>query len=235
MSSTSEQRDGFNTASAVTRSLLGWGVVVGPFYLVAGLVLALTREGFDFAQHPLSLLMLGELGWLQALNLILSGLMTIAAALGFMRAMRGSRAAGWAGGLIGGYGICLIASGIFPPDPMAGFPPGATPSEPTTSGMLHFAFGAIGFLLLVAACFVVAAWCARREETSWAWYSRASGAVVVLGFAAGGFMPSPVFAVVLLWIAVVAIWAWLAAASVHLYRTVPHPDAQRRSAAAGTI
>ncbi|WP_434591336.1 hypothetical protein [Brevibacterium sp. 1718] len=35
--------DGLDVRAAVTRSMLGWGVVAGPFYIVFGLILALTR------------------------------------------------------------------------------------------------------------------------------------------------------------------------------------------------
>ena len=42
------------------RSLLGYGVVAGLFYLIAGITIGLTRDGFDFGRHPLSLLMLGD-------------------------------------------------------------------------------------------------------------------------------------------------------------------------------
>jgi hypothetical protein len=45
---------GFDRRAAVTRSLLGWGVVAGPFYLVFGLILALTRPGFDVGHDALS-------------------------------------------------------------------------------------------------------------------------------------------------------------------------------------
>lgn len=225
MSPATQRRDGFDGAAALTRSLLGWGVVAGVFYLVVGTTLALTREGFDITRYPLSLLMLGDFGWIQRLNLILTGLMTLAAALGFTRAMRGPKAGVWAGVLVGGFGTCLVAGGIFAPDPMPGFPAGAAPSEPSLSGMLHFAFGGIGFLLLAAAPFVVARWCARRRETSLAVYSRISGVVIVAGFASGAVLPTPRLGVLSLWIVVLAIWAWLATASVHLYRTLPNPDA----------
>lgn len=224
---TSEQA-GFDSAAAITRSLLGWGVVAGIFYLAVGIVLALTRDGFDITRHPLSLLMLGDLGWIQALNLILSGIMTIAAAVGFARAMRWP---GLAGLLIGGYGTCLVASGIFPPDPIAGFPKGAAPGEASTGGILHLAFGGIGFLLLAAAAFVVAAWCRRRSEAGWATYSSASGSIVIAGFVGGAALSTQAIGIGLLWIAVVAGWSWLAAASIHIYRTVPHPDLHRRAPA----
>lgn len=39
-------------AAAVTRSLLGYGVVAGPFYVVVGLIQGLTRRGFDLLRLP---------------------------------------------------------------------------------------------------------------------------------------------------------------------------------------
>jgi len=229
MSETAARRgDGFDGAAAITRSLLGWGVVAGIFYLATGIILGLTRTGFDFGQHALSQLMLGDFGWAQALNLVLSGLMTLAAALGAARAMRGSRAATAAGVLVAVFAVCLVASAIFPPDPMAGFPEGTASDQATLSGLLHLVFGAIGFVSLAAAAFVVATWSARRGQTRWALYSRASGIVVTLGFVAGAAFSAGTLGVVFLWIAVVTGWAWLAVTSVALYRTVPHPDAHRR-------
>lgn len=223
METTEPRCDGFNSAAAITRSLLGWGVVAGVFYLITGVTLGLTRPGFDFGRHDLSLLMLGDYGWLQVVNLILSGLMTIAAAIGVWRATRGSRGATAAGVLIGIFGGCLVASAIFPPDPTAGFPAGSTADKASLSGLLHLAFGAIGYLSLAAAAFVIAGWLARRTENRRARYSRAGGVVVVLGFVAGAAFSAGTLGVVFLWIAVVAGWGWLAATSVYLYRTVPHP------------
>ena len=60
-------------------------MLAGVVYLIAGVALALTREGFDLTRHPLRLLMLGERGWLQRANLGVSGLITITAAVGFAR------------------------------------------------------------------------------------------------------------------------------------------------------
>lgn len=220
--------EAFDGAAAVTRSLLGYGVVAGAFYLVVGVVLALTRDGFDLSQHPLSLLMLGEHGWMQAANLIVTGLMVLAAAYGFIRAMRGSAGAGRAGTLLGIYGVCFVASGLFPPDPMAGFPPGGAGAEGSLSGVLHFAFGAVAFLCLAAAAFVLGGWHARRGDRRRAMYSRIGGAVVLIGFMAGGALATQTAGVVTLWVAVVAGWVWLALASIDLYKTVPHPDIHRR-------
>jgi hypothetical protein len=208
----------FDTGAAVTRSLLGWGVVAGPFYLVVGLVLALTRPGFDLTRHPLSLLMLGDGGWLQITNIVLSGVMVLAAALGFARATTRT-----AGGLLGAYGVGLVLSGIFPPNPMNGFPVGAAQTG-TFSGVMHLVGGAVGFLALSAAAFAAGGWFARRGDRTAALYSRTSGAVVVLAFISGAALSVVPAGVALLWLAVVAGWAWLLVASVRAYRTVPHPD-----------
>jgi hypothetical protein len=220
---------GFDAGAAVTRSILGWGVVAGPFYLLVGTILAATRDGFDLSRHQLSLLMLGEGGWLQRTNLILSGLMTLAAAVGFWRVSRlpdvpRARAVYVAGLLVGVYGLGLLGSGTFAPDPMRGFPPGAA-EVATASGIAHLAFGVVQFVALAAAAFVLARGLGGRMT----WYSRATGAVILVGFAGGAALATSSAGVALLWLAVVAGWAWLLVTSIHLYRLVPHPDADRRA------
>jgi hypothetical protein len=193
--------------AAVTRSLLGYGVLAGPFYVIVSVVQGLTRSGFDFTRHDWSLLANGSLGWIQIANLVLSGLMTVAAAVGMHRAVggRGPR-------LVAAYGVGLVLAGVFVADPMNGFPGPST--GVSWHGMLHLVAGAVAFLCLIAACFVFA----RRFAP---WYSRATGVlfglsfvgvtsgsdspVIVLGFTAG----------------VLLAWAWLAALSVHLYRGTP--------------
>ena len=60
-------------AGNVTRSLLGYLAIAGPFYVVVSLAQALTRHGFDLARDEWSLLALGRLGWIQQANLILEG------------------------------------------------------------------------------------------------------------------------------------------------------------------
>jgi hypothetical protein len=156
MSGSGKRVEGFDGAAAVTRSLLGYGVVAGVLYLGVGLVLALTRDGFDLAAHPLSVLSLGERGWMQRANFAVTGLMTIAAA----------------------------------------------------------------------------GWLAARGLEGWAGRSRVAAALIVVGFVGGAVASGAATGatgVVLLWIAVLVGWGWLAAASVTVYRTVPHPDADRRA------
>ena len=60
-------------------------------------------------------------------------------------------------------------------------------------------------------------------------WSRIGGVVVIVAFLAGGALSSGPAGVALLWLTVVAAWAWLAGISVLAYRAVPHPDLARRS------
>ncbi len=151
-------------AVRVTRSLLGYGVLAGPFYLTVSLAQVFTRDGFDPTRHSWSLLANGSHGWIQIANFILSGLMTLAAAVGLGRALRPGRAATWAGRLVGAYGVALIGAGLLRADPALGFPVG-TPDGPGTvswHGVGHLLAGAVGFLCVIVATFVVAHWFAAR-------------------------------------------------------------------------
>ena len=207
----------------VTRSLLGYGVLAGPVYLVAGLAEALTRSGFDLAHHDHSLLANGPLGWVHITLLVVTGLMTVAAAAGLRRALAGSRGGAWGPRLVGAYGLGLVASGLLVADPANGFPRG-TPAGPAAHlswhGMGHAAAGGIGFLCLVVGCFVVARWFTGHGRRGWAVYSRVTGVAFLAGFAGIASGSDSAVIVLAFWAAVAAAWAWLAAVSVFAYRHV---------------
>src|SRR5690348_12414145 len=109
-------------AARLTRSLLGYGVIAGPFYVVVSLAQALTRDGFPLDRHAWSLLETGALGWIQITNFVLTGLMTVAASAGLRRALPAGRSRTWVPLLIAVYGASLVGAGIFRADPAQGFP-----------------------------------------------------------------------------------------------------------------
>jgi hypothetical membrane protein len=206
----------------ITKSLLGYGVIAGPIYVVAVAAQMATRDGFDPTRHAASQLANGDLGWIQIATFLITGAMTIAAAVGVRRALGPGRQSAWAAGLLGAYGAGLVAAGIFRADSSDGFPPGTPPGmgEVSWHGMAHFAVAGIGFACLVAACLVLGAWFARNGQAPWAWFSRITGLVFAGSFLAlssglGGAATILVFTA-----AVVLVWAWLAAVSVKLYRWV---------------
>jgi hypothetical membrane protein len=219
--------DDLDRGAAVTRSMLGWGVVAGPFYVIVSLVLALTRPGFLLSQHALSLLTLGEGGWMQRVNLVLTGLMVAVAGLGMTRAIRNGRGLAM-GALCVFDGLALMLSAVFLPDPGAGFPPGSEGGHFSTSGVLHLLFGALGFLAIAAAAWACARWARDQGLAPLARASRILAICVLVGFIGGAALATSTFGVVLLWIAVLAQFAWLALASSTIYRWSPHPLRSQR-------
>jgi Protein of unknown function (DUF998) len=75
--------------------LLVCGVIAGPLCLAVVLVHAFTRDGFDLSRHPISLLSLGELGWIQIANFVLTGLLFVACGFGMRRALPAGRGGTW--------------------------------------------------------------------------------------------------------------------------------------------
>jgi hypothetical membrane protein len=207
-------------AARVTKSLLAYGVIAGPFYVALSLAQALTRDGFDLTRHPWSLLTNGDLGWIQITNFVLTGLMVLAFAVGLRRVLRPGVGSVWAPRLVAVYGAGLIGAGALRADPAMGFPVGTPdgPGEVTWHGIGHFVVGGIGFLCLIAACFVIAHRFSRDGRRGLARYARVTGVVFLAGFvgiASGSGSTATTLAFVG---AVVWVWAWLSATATHLYR-----------------
>ena len=214
--------EGGATSGNVTRSLLGYLALAGPFYVAVSLAQALTRPGFSLTRDEWSLLALGHMGWIQVINLILTGAMTVAGAIGVRRAVGRSAPAGvWAPRLLAGYGLALAGAGIFRADPAHGFPspaPAGDASQVSWHGTLHLLAGSIGFACLIAACFVIARSYARRDQRRAAAASRAVGmvfAVAFAGIASGGGSTAINLGFTA---AVIVSYAWLTAVAVGLYR-----------------
>ena len=147
------------TAPRSTRLLLSAGIVAGPLFVGAAAAQAFTRNGFDLSHQPLSMLSLGDLGWLQITNFVLAGLLCLAFAVGVARSVRGGPGRVWAPRLMAVFGAGLIIGGAFVPDPALGYPIGTPDGYPETlslHGALHAVAPPLSFLALVAACLVVA-------------------------------------------------------------------------------
>jgi hypothetical protein len=210
------------TPTHVTRSLLGWGAVAGPFYVVTSVAQGLTRQGFDFTRHQWSLLENGDLGWVQVANFVLTGMMLVAFAVGLRRALAGGPGARWAPRLVAVFGACLVAAGIFRADPALGFPAG-TPDgvgTVTTHGILHFAAAGVGFCAIAAACFVIARRLTSDGDRGLAIFSRVTGVAFLGGFLCVASGAGNVAANLFFTMAVVLVFAWIAVVAVHEYRSL---------------
>lgn len=167
----------FRKRNRVTKVLLACGLVAPPLFLLVIAIQAVFRDGFDIGRHVISLLTLGDLGWIQVVNFIASGILVIGFATGAHRVIGSGRGRLWCPLAIGGFGLGLVIAGIFIPDPSMGFPPGApegVPAGMSLAAMIHgvgfiLSFGSIGI-----ACIVCALRDISRGSPVWALYSIAT-------------------------------------------------------------
>jgi hypothetical membrane protein len=173
-----------DTTTRVTRSLAGYGVLVGALYVGVSLAQALTRDGFDLGRHAWSQLALGDWGWVQTANLIATGLMSIAFSVALRRTLAGGRGGRAVPVLVAVFGLGVLLAGVFPADPAAGFPVGMpTPAAPSLHGMLHLLTSGVGFLGLAAAMVVMAVRYASEHRPARAGWSAAAAVALIGGFA----------------------------------------------------
>ncbi len=207
-----------SSAADMTRLLLACGAIAGPLFITIGFIQIPMRAGFDLTRHPLSMLSLGELGWIQIANFVACGLLFVACALGMRRVLRGSPAGTWGPLLIGGVGFGLVLGGVFTADPGLGFPPGAPAGAPASMSWhagLHLAGFAVGLTALVAAAVVFARRYWKLGRRAWAVYCIATGVVVAVcfpivmsGLTGGNLLP--------LWASLVVGWLMPAAIALQL-------------------
>jgi hypothetical protein len=171
-----------------------WAGVIAPIlftsvYLVEGA----TRPGYDPIRHQVSLLSLGDGGWVQVVSFLVNGPLLIGFAIA-MRARLGDGSGALAGPVaLGLAGLGLIVAGLFSSQPLFGYPPGTRPgmaTEVTPTSLLHV-FGA--FLLIfgiIAAAMIFARRFRQAGAVGWAVASFGAGLVVFVSFGASGGGPS---------------------------------------------
>jgi len=165
-----------------TDRLLHCGVLAGPVSLALYAAQALTRDGYDPAHHPMSLLALGEGGWVQILDFVLTGALYLACAAGLRRALRDGPGRVWAPRLIAAFGAGMIIAGVFTTDPGAGFPAGAPAGAPELSwhGILHEIGFVVANLAVLAACPVFARRFRAQGRQGWFIASLATPVAILL-------------------------------------------------------
>jgi hypothetical protein len=78
-----------------TKTLLACGAIGGPLFVIAFLVEGAIRADYNVLRHPVSSLALGEGGWMQIVNFIVTGLLMLAFAVGLRRALRPRGGSSW--------------------------------------------------------------------------------------------------------------------------------------------
>jgi hypothetical protein len=214
-----------------TRRLLAAGVVGPPFFVAVLLVAGATRDGYDPIRHFGSLLSLGDQGWIQVANFLITGVLFVVFAFGLRRAFASGVGSRSAPIIVAGVGVGLIIAGIFATDPAYGYPPGTPsggPAVQTLHGTVHFVgailvFGFLGLGGLPTACFIVARRSQSLGDRGLMAYSLASAIGMIAFFFAAFAVPGSQagasdFAGLFQRISITVGWAWLTVLALMLLR-----------------
>jgi hypothetical protein len=143
-----------------------------------------TRADYNPIRYPISSLSIGDMGWMQMTNFIVTGLLLLAFALGLKRALQFSVAKSKGVLLIGLVGMGLIGAGICSSDPIYGYPPNKplVLAQFTLHGHLHDFFSMFVFVCLPWACFIFRRRFIQNGDKGWASYSGFTGFAMPLAF-----------------------------------------------------
>lgn len=226
-----------------TRWLLACGVLGPVMFVVAFLIEGMIRPDYDPARVFVSQLSLGEQGWLQIANFVVSGLLIIAFAAGLRRVIATGPASHWGPRMVGVVGLGFIIAGIFVTDPALGYPPGTpltlTPS-PSWHGSVHLLGALFVFAGLPIACFVFARRFRAASHRGWRLYTIASGTGMLAFFLAAnaaasgagglgdlaGLLQRVAAVIGLAWMAVLATWLVQSSARAIAWATQVAPAAR---------
>ncbi|MFX3634770.1 MAG: DUF998 domain-containing protein [Candidatus Pristimantibacillus sp.] len=200
------------------RLLLIGGVASAPLFYAIVIAQVFTRTGFDVRRHAISSLTLGDLGWIQSTNFVVTGLLAVLAAIGIRGMLQGGKGGTWGSLLIGIYGIGMIGAGLFRPDPGLSFPAGAPVGAPTTmSGhaALHSIAFFISFICLIAVFIVFARRFAAQGERKWKTYCIVTSVISPLLLILGMGIPSWIG--VIMGSAGIVAFGWVSALTARLH------------------
>ena len=217
-----------------TKALLLCGAMAGSFFIVAWFLEGLTRAKYDPMRHPISSLSIGEFGWMQVTNFLITGMLTLALAFGLRRLRQLRSKSIWASILIGVVAIGFLGTGFFVTDPMNGYPP-ETPVllvPPTLTGLLHLIFSAL-VLGLPITCFLLAPLFAEQGERGWAIYSSITAIMFISTYALAiaGFLQVDGlvnFAGLFQRVSVVIGLTWMTLFSIYLLKPMSEPQTSVR-------
>lgn len=203
--------------------LLG-GAVGGPLFVIIFLIEGFTRPGYNPLRLPISSLSIGDSGWIQVANFLVTGFLFFLFAIAFWNRFR-HRYGFWPPLLIGVAALGLFSAGIFSSDPLFGYPEGNpfTTKQHTTHGHLHNIVSFFVFLCLPAACLVMRKRFNVLQQPGWARYSHVSAVGMFAMFVLAGVGFEQLWGLekiagVFQRLSVIIGWGWLAALSLRLYR-----------------
>lgn len=143
------RRAGASHSPVQTTRIAAWAGMVGPVLFTAAYMAqeVLRRGEYDPVAEPVSALEAGPNGWVQRVNFVVFGVLTLVFATGLHRGVRGTRADVAGPAVLGLSGIGLLLAAAFPLREDAG---GVTydPGGHIVAGVIFFLGSAVGLAVL---------------------------------------------------------------------------------------
>ncbi len=197
----------------MTDAMLLVGVVAAIVFVAVLLIEGALRPGYDPTYHTGSELALGERGWIQRTSFFVMGVGVAAFAVGVQRSLQ--TAVGPV--LLALFGVGLIIAGVFAPDPVRGYPPGAPidrEADLTWQAKIHDVSGPVMFLGLLGACLALAG----QLGGGWRVYTMVTAGVglVLTAWTAVAYQTdAPTTGLVQRGL-IIVYWSWIVALGIHL-------------------
>jgi hypothetical protein len=193
-----------------TRSFLRLGALAGPVFVGAYTVTGRRLSGYDRRRDPVSALARTEAGWVQTLNFLVSGSLTLAGSVGIRRALPAGIGKRSIPMLVAAVGVGLLGAGVFATD----LAEETARDGLSRRGALHVASAVPFFVELPAACVISAYRFAAESRGGLAAVSMSGGVVsmaaaTLAGAGFAGRQPLEARAGTYQRIAVVAGFGWL--------------------------
>lgn len=204
-----------------TDVLLLAGVAAAIVFAAVLLVEGARRPGYDPIYHTGSELDLGEWGWVQRANFLLMGLGVFAYAVGVNQTLNTDVGAV----LLAIFGFGMIVAGVFVPDAVRGYPPGAasdTSAKPTGQALVHAIVGGpVAFLALFGACLTIAS----HLQGAWRVYTvlTAVAGLAMTIWTAIAFQTNAAKTGLIQRGLILVYWSWIVLLGIHLTISPPRP------------
>lgn len=189
-------------------------------------MLGAVRAGYDPLRHQVSLLSLGDGGWVQIASFLVTGGLFVVFAVALRARLPEGPAAVAAPVGLGLTGVGLILAGLFSTQPLFGYPPGtpdAMATDITPASILHVTGAGLLIFGLIGAALAFARRFRATAAPGWAAASLAVAVIAFVFFGASGGGPSgellfPAISGLLQRISLVTGFGWVAAIALRQIR-----------------
>jgi hypothetical protein len=175
------------------RVRLAAGVLAPILFTLVYFVEGATRPGYDPMRHQVSLLSLGDGGWVQVASFLVTGALLAVFASGLRQSLDGAPGGRAAPLALALSGVGFLLAGLFSTQPLFGYPPGTPegmPADVTPASLLHVLGAGLLFFGLVAAAVAMAHHDRRTGHPGRSKAPLLVAVIVLVTFGASGGGPS---------------------------------------------